>query len=242
MTAKRIMLVSALGWGLVFLVLLKSLHAEKAMGVPQYATKRSVKVCAESGVGQACGTGSFIGKGIILTENHIIKDMEYIGIDTSNPNVLIEKTSPTQKVMVLRSDSQAFEPAIVVTKDSDKDLAILSVSTEEANSEIILNFEFRRGEEVWAIGNPNGQDFLTIKTKIVGVWHFNYHNGVERDLIEFDSKDNKIRAGFSGGGIYNLNGGLIGILEMCSEEVVTCIAIPAKDLQTYLSNKNKEKK
>lgn len=209
-----------------------SLAAIKTMGVPQYATARSVKVCAQSESGMACGTGSFVGKGIILTENHIIADQEDIFIDTTT-NRLGLKTSKVDRIMVLKSDEQQFTDAVLVRKDENKDLAILQI-VDDVNPQVILNLEFSRGQEVWAIGNPGGEDFRTVKTRIKGIRHFNYRNGIERDMLEFDSKDNTIRAGFSGGGIYNLEGGLVGILEMCSEEQQSCLAISSSDVKHYL--------
>lgn len=223
---------------LLFLMFLAGLaNAEvKTMGVVQYGTNRSVKVCAVyPTLGMACGTGLLLGKGKVLTENHIIDTLSVNGVIISSTGFkpLYLEESPL-KVLVLRQDEQEFVPAIVIATHSFKDLALLRIE-DDVTPSVIFDFEFYRGEEVFAIGNPSSGDFVPVKTKIVGVYL--YKDGKElRNLVMIDAQDNKIRPGFSGGGIFNKNGGLVGVVEVCNESEKVCAGISSKYIQNWLNS------
>lgn len=219
-----------------------SCWAEKTMGVPQYATIRSVKVCAQySHSAQSCGTGLFVGKNKILTEHHIISDWTKPQID-EHGNISLISEAP-KAIRVLKSDQQEFFPAVVYSSSPKQDFAILLIdyldNEDDVNSTVIFSNKYYRGESVWVVGNPTDKDFELVKTTIVGISHFDYDNGTERDLILLDSKESKIRPGFSGGGVFNTDGGLIGVVELCGNDPDnnTCLAIPSKDAQKYLEDK-----
>lgn len=197
------------------------------MGVPANATARSVKVCAVYPHGMACGTGSFIGKGKILTETHIVG--QQVGI--SGEGILREDPL---KTMVLKYDEQTFQPAVLISSHVSKDLALLEIEDKTNPQVIFSQDEFLRGDEVFVIGNPGSEDFKVVKTKIVGVMLFKDREQV-RSMIMVDSKKGEVRPGFSGGGIYNKNGGLLGIIEVCNEDDGVCAGISGNDVQRYLT-------
>lgn len=229
---KKILLISATLVSAIVTSFSAPLHNK--MSVPAYGTARSVKVCTiYKKLGMACGTGVYVGKNKVLTETHIIGHIKTQDMDIG-PNgftVTTYEDDPMQ-VMVLNQNGQSFKPAVIVSSHTNKDLAILTTD-EEVNSEVILSYEFERGQEVWVVGNPGSEDFKPVKTKIVGVYLFN-DNGEVRSLITVDSQNNQIRPGFSGGGIFNLNGGLIGLLEVCNPSDKICAGIAASDINKYL--------
>lgn len=208
-----------------------SFGAEKTMGVPQYAIKRAVKVCATyPTLGNACGTGMLLGQGRVLTEHHIFDTAtaSFIQISSTGFRVVTIQENPIS-ISVLREDGQEFVPAIVISSSPTRDLGILGID-DDVTPAIIFDNSFQRGQEVYVIGNPTGQDFKVVKTKITGVFIYG-----DRHLVMVDSQDNQIRGGFSGGGIFNKSGGLIGLLEVCGREDQFCAGISSTYIQTWLN-------
>lgn len=143
----------------------------------------SVKVIA----GGREGSGTIINNNYILTANHIIndyKDVIYIIIE------------PSKKIYETK----------LITSDEELDYAILSIIiSEEEENKLFLSAELsfsslKIGDKIYIAGYP-----------LEGTFHINdgYYCGIEDGL-------NKISAdvifGESGGGVYNNEGKLVGII------------------------------
>lgn len=219
-----LLLLPVLSWGRDF---------PTKMSVPNYATARSVKVCTIYDGGESCGTGMFIGNGLILTENHVVGEFSEPEITISSSGMVmgLVKHVPVAH-MVLKYDGTEFQTATLVRSNKQEDLAILRIE-DKVNPSIIFNDGFIRGDEVFVIGNPGREDFSVIKTKIKAVILFN-KGGKLRNLIAVDSKENQITHGFSGGAILNKNGGVLGFIELCWEDDNICAGISAKDAENFI--------
>jgi S1-C subfamily serine protease len=209
------------------------------MSVPNYATARSVKVATAYDDGTTgWGTGSFIGNGVILTENHVIADKESYEMAVStgdDEDNLISLKKVVRKAighMVLKYDSSEFVMAVVKSSSSKEDLAILTIE-DKVNPSIIFSDSFLRGDKVFVIGNPGWEDFSVVETTIKGVF-LDVKNGKElHSMILLDTQKEHISPGFSGGAVLNRNGGVIGFIELGWGNGL-CAAISSKDAQNYI--------
>lgn len=166
------------------------------------------------------GTGLFIGVGEILTDNHVVDECD--------------------RILVLRENEQEFRPAIIVSSDPVKDLAILKIDDSE-NPQVMFTEQFKMGDPVLSVGNAIGPDFEVSRTKVVGFGLGTLENGDVRNGILLNC--NEIRPGFSGGGVFLTSGEhagyLIGTVEAIRMDEKHCIAyvIKSKDLLKFLEEK-----
>jgi serine protease Do len=139
---------------------------------------------------EGAGSGFVISKdGYIVTNNHVIEDMDEIFVAFKNGKEL---------------------PAEVVGRDPKTDIALIKVKPEEPLMPIALGDSdaIRPGDWVVAIGNPFGLEH-TVTAGIVSAKH-------RRDVIggsydDFIQTDAAINPGNSGGPLLNLAGEVIGI-------------------------------
>lgn len=210
-----ILAVFTLGYGI--------LHRDKVPVVANHPVStpmdKSVKVASFlDEVYLSHGTGVFLDEnGTILTQAHVLGD----GND----------------IRVLLPDATDFIHAVLISSDNTKDLAI--VKTSLLSKAVVLWEDFKRGDTVYAIGSPVDGDFHTIPTQIIAVGFANV-NGQGRKMIFVDYKDGKIGPGFSGGGIFDIQGQMLGSIEICSNGHGVCGAIPSSVLKDYVL-KNKKK-
>jgi serine protease Do len=134
------------------------------------------------------GTGFVISPdGYIVTNNHVIEDVE--------------------KITVKFSDGREL-PATIVGRDPKTDIGLIKV---EAKSLFALPLgdsdRVRPGEWVVAIGSPFGLE-QTVTAGIVSAKHRNIEHGAYDDYIQTDAA---INPGNSGGPLLNLAGEVIGI-------------------------------
>ena len=141
----------------------------------------------------ALGSGVIVDskKGYILTNNHVVDDMDGIRVK------LIDK--------------REFEATIIGT-DPKTDLAILQIDAENL-SDIRMgdSDELRVGEWVMAVGSPFSENLShTVTTGIVSaIGRSNIlDSGSYEDFIQTDAA---INPGNSGGALLNMDGELIGI-------------------------------
>lgn len=210
------------------------------MSVPNYATARTVKVATFYDDGStAWGTGMFVGKGKIVTENHVIADREDFGVGVSTDGE-IEMEKRVRKAVgfgVLKYNSTAFMPATVTSTSPVEDLATLEIK-DSVNPTVLFEPNFLRGQKVWAIGNPGWEDFSVVETKIKAIFLLP-REGKPHSLIVVDDMKGKIGHGFSGGAILDSKGGVLGLIELCWDGVGLCAAISSDDVQNYLTKENK---
>ncbi len=137
------------------------------------------------------GSGFIIDaeKGLIVTNNHVIKDADEIRI------TLHDDTTLTAKVL---------------GKDEKTDLAILQVPTDKAKLVAVAfgdSDHMRIGDWILAIGNPFGLGG-TVTRGIISARQRDIQAGPYDDFIQTDASINR---GNSGGPMFNLKGEVIGI-------------------------------
>ena len=141
----------------------------------------------------ALGSGVIVDakNGYILTNNHVVDDMDGIKIK------LIDK--------------REFE-AIIIGTDPKTDLAVLKIDADEIQDIGLGNSdEIRVGEWVMAVGSPFSENLShTVTTGIISAMGRSniLNSGSYEDFIQTDAA---INPGNSGGALLNMDGELIGI-------------------------------
>lgn len=137
------------------------------------------------------GSGVMIdsAKGIIITNNHVIKDADQIRVTFHNDKTL---------------------PAKVLGVDEKTDLAVLQVDVKDqkfSEAPFGNSDTMRVGDWIIAIGNPFGLGG-TVTTGIISARARDIQSGPYDDYIQTDASINR---GNSGGPMFNLRGEIIGI-------------------------------
>lgn len=171
-------------------------------------------------------------KAYIITNNHVIEESD--------------------EIKVLNSDNEEIN-AQIVGSDIYSDIAILSIDKKYAKKSVKLgnSDKVELGDQVFTVGTPIDKKYLnTITTGIVSGLNrkvkVTLSNG--NYLINAIQTDAAINPGNSGGPLVNLNGEVIGINSMKSEEtdvegISFCIPInDIKDIINKLEKGNKIEK
>jgi len=165
----------------------------------------------------ASGSGVSIATDLIATACHVVTtrlskdDFEYLIVDVIHVD---EDTSDPEKW---------FYDAKLYAEDFKTDRCIIKVDNLDAQPAKIRNYEeLEVFETVFAVGNPRGFTGKTKQGEITRLYNFVpppltqgsealfAHTNIE--LIETDAS---IDQGNSGGGLYDINGNLIGIVLAC---------------------------
>lgn len=186
---------------------------------------------------ESSGSGIIIGANdselLIVTNYHVVSGSNELSV-------------------VFSYDEDSDEPSLVSAKlkgyDSDKDLAVISVSmdeiTEDMKSQIKVatigdSSTLQLGQEVVAIGNALGYG-QSVTTGIISALNREVTvsdddgNSITNKLIQTDAA---INPGNSGGALLNMNGELIGInsVKVASSSVEGMgYAIPISDVQSII--------
>ena len=140
------------------------------------------------------GSGVIIHKdGIIVTNNHVIE-----GCD---------------KIYVRLTDGDTYEAALRGV-DEDGDIAILKITPQASKPLTVAKLGSSKslalGEEVIAIGNPLGELGGTVTNGIISATEREINaDGTKMKLLQTNAA---INSGNSGGGLFNLAGELIGVV------------------------------
>ena len=138
------------------------------------------------------GSGVIIhADGIIVTNNHVIEDAERIYVRLTNGNT--------------------YEATVRGT-DEDGDIAIIKIAPKETLTVAKLGCSSAlvEGEEVIAIGNPLGELGGTVTDGIISRVERELRvDGVTMTLLQTNAA---INSGNSGGGLFNMAGELIGVV------------------------------
>ncbi|MDD3400491.1 MAG: trypsin-like peptidase domain-containing protein [Eubacteriales bacterium] len=173
-----------------------------------YTKAQIVEMCAPSVVGidvtvmqssyyygnyESTGSGS----GVILTEDGYIATCAHVVDGASD-------------IKVTLNDDTTY-PATLVGTDSRNDIAIIKIEAEGLMAATIGDSDMLTvGEDVIAIGNPLGELRGTATAGIISAVRRTVEvEGVEMELIQTDAA---ISPGNSGGGLFDSNGNLIGIV------------------------------
>lgn len=137
------------------------------------------------------GSGFILNKdeGLIITNNHVIKDADEIKVTLHNDTIL---------------------PATIVGTDEKTDIAVLKADLNGQNvGQVRLGDSdiMRVGDWVLAIGNPFGLGG-TVTAGIISARQRDINSGPYDDYIQTDASINR---GNSGGPMFNINGEVIGI-------------------------------
>lgn len=144
--------------------------------------------------GQASGSGVIISEdGYIVTNNHVVEDV----IDAED----------AIKVKLYTGD---IYNAKIIGTDSRTDLAVLKIDANNLSySSFADSSELVMGEDVIAIGNPLGLGVSCSNGIVSALEKEIYINNVYLTVIQTNAA---VNAGNSGGGLFDLNGNIVGIV------------------------------
>lgn len=146
------------------------------------------------------GSGIVISSdGYIITNAHVVDSMDkfVIHVTTTDP---IEGTGVVDE----------YE-AKLVGSDTDTDLAVLKIEAEGLRAAVLGDSdELRLGDDVVTIGNPLGLETSVTKGIVSGLNREQYSTS-ERELSSIQT-DASINSGNSGGGLFNMHGEVVGIV------------------------------
>lgn len=154
------------------------------------------------GADEPYGAGSGIiisSDGYIITNAHVIDNMsKYV--------VHVTTTDPLEGTGVV----EEYEAALVGS-DTDTDLAVLKIDANGLKAAVLGNSdELRLGDDVVAIGNPLGLETSVTKGIVSGLNRQQYSMN-ERELSSIQT-DASINSGNSGGGLFNMHGEVVGVV------------------------------
>lgn len=149
-------------------------------------------------VDKGAGSGVIVSdNGYIITNNHVIVDTEKTG-------------KVADDITVRLHDSKEYKAKLIGT-DSDSDIAVLKIDAEGLTPAIIGDSsKLKVGEQVVAVGNPLGSLGGTVTTGIVSAT--NREISVASNKMNLIQIDAAVNPGNSGGGMFNMNGELVGIV------------------------------
>jgi len=140
---------------------------------------------------EGAGSGVIItADGYIITNNHVIEGASTVTVTTTNGTKY---------------------PAEVIGYDSESDLAVLKVEATDLTPAVVGDStKLVVGEEVLAIGNPLGSLGGTVTNGIISALARQVTiDGTEMTLLQTNAA---VNPGNSGGGLFNLAGELVGIV------------------------------
>ncbi len=177
-------------------------------------------------------TSSYLGKyvtsgagsGVIVTAN---------GYIVTNYHVIED----AKKITVTTTDGTQYE-ATVVGSDSDTDLAILKIDATGLTSAVLGNSSnLLTGQSVIVIGNPLGSLGGSVTTGIISA--LSREITISGNTMTLLQTNAAVNPGNSGGGLFDLNGNLVGIVNAKSSgEDVEGIgfAIPIDTAKTVIED------
>ena len=144
-----------------------------------------------AGSGVVCHVDTARGCTYIITNNHVVEGYS--------------------SVSVYKEGSKTEYPAEIIGTDWQTDLAVISVSTTDfVAASFGYSSALKVGQEVAAIGNPLGTLGGTVTNGIIGALEREIEvEGVTMSLVQHSAP---VSPGNSGGGLFNLYGQLIGIV------------------------------
>jgi len=156
----------------------------------EYATKQSFFYT------QGAGSGVIISEdGYIITNNHVITDSNYGKAD---------------RITVRLNNGEEYKATIFGT-DTDIDIAILKIDAKGLKPAVIGDSNYLAvGEEIVVIGNPLGELGGTVTNGIISA--LDREITVEDETMNLLQTNAAVNPGNSGGGMFNLAGELVGII------------------------------
>lgn len=165
---------------------------------------RCMKSCVEielyySGVRAGAGSGVIYTKnGYIITNYHVASDTVLTGYD----------------ILVRLSDGTEYD-AVYVCGDVETDIAVIKINKDDCDAAVIGNSDATIvGERIYCIGNPNAEG-LYVTDGLISAKGRSARIRSSSVTLFMDGMfeiSAPINAGNSGGGLFNINGDLIGIV------------------------------
>ena len=142
------------------------------------------------------------GSGVIISEN---------GYIVTNAHVITGETGSVADNIIVRLTNGQEYAAASVGYDTDSDIAILKIDASGLSAAICGNSDnLAVGEELVVVGNPLGELGGTVTNGIVSATEREISvNGVKMHLIQTNAA---VSPGNSGGGMFNMEGKLVGII------------------------------
>ena len=192
----------------------------------QYNTEELVAMTEHAVVtvlaGEGHGSGFVVASNLVATNYHVIADDDGDGIKCFFPSAAAEKRGPFA--------------ARLVAEDPNADLAIVRIECDVKPLELANNTNFRRGQDVIAIGTPalfNGQDILpnAVTRGVVSSQHDLF--GEARYQLAM-----AVNSGNSGGPVIGLDGLVVGVVvsKSRSEEAIG-FCVPASSLRKLMDSR-----
>lgn len=147
------------------------------------------------------------GSGVIISHNSD-KTLYYI---VTNNHVI----ESAQSILVRLSDGTEYKNARLIATDALTDVALLEISTEagtELTTAVFSNSASRvaKGQDIFVVGNPLGMLGGSVTKGIISKTERSINiDGISMQLMQIDAS---VNPGNSGGGLFDLNGDLIGIV------------------------------
>lgn len=147
--------------------------------------------------GVAGCTGTLLSHNFILTNAHCFpRHQEY-------------------KTYIRRVNDQEYLPAVVVSSATTTDYALLKFNGPDTSKQVDFTSKWHLGQEIILYGNPGIQDFVVGRSRIIG---YSYIVTPMHDLrTMYIYPCNQSAPGFSGSGIYNMQGEYMGTHELGQE-------------------------
>ncbi len=143
------------------------------------------------------------GSGVILSDNGYIITNAHVILDENMEN-------PADTVTVRLTSGDEYE-AQVIAYDSDEDIAVLKIEAKGLTAARIGDSsDLAVGEEILVVGNPLGELGGSVSNGIVSATEREIQVGsVTMKLVQTNAA---VNPGNSGGGMFNLKGELVGIV------------------------------
>lgn len=201
--------INATGTGLS----IQEIAANNLNSVVEIQTEDVTGFLNQTYVQQGAGSGViFTQDGYIITNNHVINNASSIKVKLHN--------------------GESYE-ATVIGKDTKTDLAVLKIETTNLTPVVLGNSEnIAIGDIAVAIGNPLGQLGGSVTDGIISA--LNRSITLSNQTMNLLQTNAQVSPGNSGGGLFNANGELIGIVVAKSNAADTegiGFAIPINDVK-----------
>ena len=169
---------------------------EVTAAVKDSVVEITTTVVSNRGSSVVAGSGSGViihADGIIVTNHHVIAECDRIYVRLTNGD--------TYEAILRGSDERGDIALLKITPQNDKPLTVAKLGYSKA---------LALGEEVIAIGNPLGELGGTVTNGIISATEREINmDGVTMKLLQTNAA---INSGNSGGGLFNMAGELIGIV------------------------------
>ena len=166
-------------------------------------------------VTSGAGSGVIISSdGLIITNNHVV--------------------SGANTIKVTLKDGTQYDAKLIGT-DPDSDIAVIKIEATGLPCALVGDSDkLEVGDEVVAVGNPLGELGGTVTNGIISALSRDVNiDGTEMSLIQTNAA---VNPGNSGGGLFNMYGGLIGIVNAKSTSTSSGTAVDADALSRTCSS------